>query len=257
MSELRNSSTGMEKAFYLLAVCLTITFSFLLPGKGLAFQIIMFGDSLTQGYQRDAHYHVSGVAKPPNGRRIDGSYGPLLESLLASKEASFCFNWGVAGEKSSEAVNRIDTVLNTMKGDFILIQEGANDLIYGLSPETTRFNLGVLIEKAKRAGIKPILGEFLPMSCPRMCNADSRVSLFNDQVIAVAEEKHVVVAHLLDPFRKGWNTIPYQSGDGVHVSNNGYELMASLWYEAIDFALAQDDEETDFISKIISFLDKD
>ncbi|MFT5698312.1 MAG: lysophospholipase L1-like esterase [Desulforhopalus sp.] len=203
------------------------------PGPVFGYEILMFGDSITQGLQRNANNYIYGIKSPPNGARINGSYGPRLENLLAQTEKSHAYNWGWLGERTQTAVGRINSVLATRQADYILILEGANDLLNGISMSSTKANLGILIDKSKKAGIEPILSEITPLSCPKKCGGEVLVDRLNDMVINLAFEKNVVISEILSPFYSGWNTVPYQSGDGIHISNKGYEVMANVWYDAI------------------------
>lgn len=213
-------------AFVLLMISARSTFGY---------DILMFGDSLTQGYQRTSSLQVYGITSPPNGSRVDGSYGPQLERLLSSMETSYAFNWGWKGERTSTGVNRIDSVLASRPADYILILEGGNDIIQGLSLSTAWSNLGYMVDKAKNAGIEPILSEMVPITTQRYPGGDrmSAVYKLSELVNSLAEEKGVMLSTVLYPLLAGWDSVPYQSGDGVHLGDRGYILMADEWYKAI------------------------
>lgn len=193
----------------------------------------MFGDSITQGVHRGANKYSYGITSPPNGARVNGSYGPQLESLLRQTERSYAYNWGSAGERTHTAVGRINRVLASRQADFILILEGANDLLWRISPSSTKTNLGILIDKSRAAGIEPIISEITPLTCPDGCGRMGQVNILNNMVIDLAAEKHVILSKVLTQFQKGWNSVPYQSGDGIHLSRQGYTVMANAWHKAI------------------------
>ena len=197
------------------------------------YEILMFGDSITQGLQRNSNDYIYGIQSPPNGARVNGSYGPRLENLLGQTEKSYAYNWGWLGERTLTGVERISNVLATRQADYILILEGANDLLNGISMSSTQTNLGILLDKSITAGIEPIISEITPLSCPKKCGGEVLVDRLNDMVIELALEKNVVLSEILTPFYAGWNTVPYQSGDGIHLSDKGYEVMANIWYKAI------------------------
>lgn len=197
------------------------------------YEVLMFGDSITQGLQRNSSDYIYGIQSPPNGSRVNGSYGPRLESLLGETEASYAYNWGWSGERTVTAVGRIGSVLSSRQADYILILEGANDLLNGVSMSSTKANLGILIDKSIAAGIEPIISEITPLSCPKKCGGESLVNALNDMVIELAIEKDVVLSEILTPFNAGWTSVPYTSGDGIHLSDEGYYVMANVWYNAI------------------------
>lgn len=228
----------MKKSFILITYTwCVLTYLFVPPAPAFGYEILMFGDSLTQGLQRNANYYIYGITSPPNGTRVNGSYGPRLENLLDQTEKSYAYNWGWSGERTQTAVGRINDVLASRQADYILILEGANDLLNGISMSSTKTNLGILIDKSIAAGIEPIISEITPLSCPRKCGGEFWVNKLNDMVIDLAADKNVVLSEILIPFYEGWDTVPYQSGDGIHISDKGYEIMAGVWYEAIQKAI--------------------
>lgn len=217
---------------FLAAICLHLT----LAGPASGYNILMFGDSLTQGVKRNGLDLIYGITYPPNGARVDGSYGPRLENLLADTEVSYAYNWGWGGEATKIGVNRIDSVLASRDADYILILEGTNDLLGGLSITTARTNLGIMIDKSRQAGIEPILSELPPLSCPKMCGGSGLVTLLNSEIKTLAEEKNVVLSKLLEPLEADWETV-YTSGDGIHLNDDGYVVMADVWYDSLKKAI--------------------
>lgn len=222
-------------AVSLLRFWVLITAVLLAPQSAMPYDILMFGNSITQGYQRNSSLQVYGSISPPNGARVNGSYGPQLENLLASLETSYAYNWGWAGELSSEGLNRIGDVLASRQADYILILEGANDTILGLSTSTASANLGYMVDKAQNSGTEPILCEMVPISNLGYPDGERMSSVYSlsDMVNSLALTKEVAVANVLAPLLDGWDTVPYQSGDGVHLSDQGYVVMANEYDQAI------------------------
>lgn len=243
--------TLLSIVFYIFG---TLSFLFIPAGSAFGYDILMFGDSITQGLQRNSSYYIYGVQSPPNGSRINGSYGPRLEGLLGQSEKSYVYNWGWSGERTVTAVDRINSVLSSRQADYILILEGANDLLNGVSMSSTKTNLGILINKSKAAGVEPIISEITPLSCPKKCGGEVLVNRLNSMVIELAIEKNIVLSEILTPFNAGWSSVPYNSGDGIHVSDQGYVVMANVWYNAILKAIqVEKDRESiiPFISPIL------
>ena len=60
------------------------------------YEILAFGDSLTQGLKRDASGVIWAFPNPVYGART-GGYEPRLESLFSSQSGhtAFVYNWGV------------------------------------------------------------------------------------------------------------------------------------------------------------------
>ncbi len=214
-------------------VLVLLTFFIMACSPASAYDILMFGDSITQGKQRNSKGHVYGVLHHPKGARVNGSYGRILETLLNKKEKSYVYNWGHSGERTSSGVNRIDTVLSSRNADYILILEGANDIINGISETTTIANLEIMTEKAIAKKVTPIISELTPMSCPYLCGRNTYAKSLNIKINGLAAQKNITLNHMHNDMKKGWKTVPYTSGDGLHISDAGYQLMAEKWYEVL------------------------
>jgi hypothetical protein len=60
-------------------------------------QVLLFGDSITQGFARDAHGNTWGISTPPRGQRVTWwGYGMYLEELIKDRfhVHSEAYNWG-------------------------------------------------------------------------------------------------------------------------------------------------------------------
>jgi len=196
-----------------------------------AFEILTIGDSITQGYQRTADGEVYGVEEPVNGAANIGGYQPILKQKLGEFiEPSTLYNWGIGGDNSTGGVQRIGSVLNSIQADYILILFGANDLYQGISSTTTKANIRSMINQSRDVNVLPIISELSP---------DNRYNryiehYFNPKINALAEEEGTEIVLMYQYMDGKWNTFPYHSGDGLHLSNDGYNKMARLWFYAIE-----------------------
>ena len=207
-------------------ILLVVTAAFLFqPLAGLAdtFIIFAFGDSITQGLKRDAAGNEWGITSPANGARV-GGYEPPLESKFSqsTKHTAYVYNWGVGGEWTEDGVNRIDGVLSSRSAQFILIMEGANNIIsYGDgSANQVKFDLGVMIDKARASGVEPILATVTPIS-------GRNTPALNDLIKGLAIEKNVLLADQYTAINS--NLALYGSGDGIHINATGDDKMADTW----------------------------
>jgi len=206
------------------------------------FTVFAFGDSITQGLQRNASGAEWGVRSPQYGTRLpstngDMGYAPVLEKLVRSgsggKDKALVYNWGYRGERSSTGVNRISRVLASRPADFILIMEGANDLYAGISPDTTKFNVGAMADKALNQGVLPILGGVTPNT--NSSNGYIVWQYYYPLIYNAAYERGIPFVDMYNPFAgpRGERWAGYNSGDGLHLNSTGYSFMAELWYEAV------------------------
>ena len=103
-------------------------------------KIILFGDSLMAGYGLDQSNHLDRLLEKD-----------LLDRGIASKIT----NASVSGDTSNGGLNRINWSLQD-DYDLFILGLGANDMLRGISPETTKKNLEEIIKSVQKENI-PIL----------------------------------------------------------------------------------------------------
>ena len=202
------------------------------------FTVLAFGDSITQGLQRNASGAEWGVRSPQHGTRLpntngDMGYSPVLEKLVRNesggKNIAYVYNWGFRGERTTDGVNRISSVLASRPADFILIMEGANDLYAGINVETTKFNVGKMADKSLAKGVLPILGGVTPNTN----RSDGYIvwQYYFPLIGKAADERGIPFVDMYNPFAgpRGELWAGLNSGDGLHLNSSGYRLMAALW----------------------------
>jgi acyl-CoA thioesterase-1 len=108
-------------------------------------RILAFGDSLTAGY---------GLAE------TDTLTTRLSDALTKMGRPALVINGGVSGDTSADGLSRIDWALAD-KPRIMILALGANDMLRGLDPSTTRANLEGIIKKAEAAGVETILAGML------------------------------------------------------------------------------------------------
>ena len=244
----------MIKIYRKWSACLMLVLFSAVSTPAVSFEILTVCDSITQGFQRTSSGQVYGNLSPGNGRANIGGYQPLLNQLLDERiEPSTVYNWGIGGETSSQTVGRINGVLNSRPADLILILCGVNDIFHGISSSATSANIGVLIDRSLAKGVDPIVAELTPYTSGISDPIDRNIwANYNPKIRSVANAKGVPIAYLYgkdnnynatswaNDMRKCWkggplcnNAPPYNSGDGLHLSDYGYQVMTDIWYEVI------------------------
>lgn len=103
--------------------------------------VLALGDSLTAGY---------GL------KQGEGFADQLQTAFRKMGRPVKVINGGVSGDTSAGGLSRIDWALQD-KPAVVILELGANDMLRGLNPESTRENLGGIIAKAQAAGAKVLL----------------------------------------------------------------------------------------------------
>jgi len=190
--------------------------------------IIAFGDSITYG-------RGSSTNSPRTG------YPVILEAILNYNFAPTVFhltNEGNPGELTAGGLNRIDSVLDSNRGDAILIMEGTNDMFFNLSFETVQENLKQMAAHAMSRGVKPFLATIIP-TVPSLRPAQylRTHSFYAGGYIQTLSRVYGI------PYADQWNafcSIPSFANvlmdwaTGNHPNDNGYRYaMSPEWYATI------------------------
>ena len=124
-----------------VAVCLLATAPALSLAQDRPLRIVVFGDSLTAGYQLPA----------------SAAFPARLEQVLRAKGLlAAVANAGVSGDTSSGGLARIDWSVPAGT-DAVILELGANDMLRGIDPKITRRSLDTIIRTLKGRGIEVLL----------------------------------------------------------------------------------------------------
>lgn len=196
-----------------------------------AIKIAAFGDSITRGYP----YYTDNA----NGYANNGGYIPGLQSQLNAAdwgegESITVYNWGHPGETVFfDGRNRFPSpVLNTSgkEPDYVLIQEGTNDIPWGIGPGAIADKLNQIVTEVINAGRIPVIGTLLPRFDGKV-SATTLVSV-NNNIKAIGTSRDIEVADL---YAGNGNWINWSSmmPDGLHPNLTGYALMADIWFDTL------------------------
>jgi acyl-CoA thioesterase-1 len=127
----------------LVAIASVVAFSLGAPpaSADAPVKVLAFGDSLTAGY---------GL------KQGEGFADQLQTAFRKMGRQVTVINGGVSGDTSAGGLARIDWALQD-RPQVVILELGANDMLRGVSPDSTRANLAGIIEKAKAAGAKVLL----------------------------------------------------------------------------------------------------
>lgn len=198
--------------------CLFITVT-LLPALASSETLVYtLGDSITWG----------GVNS--KGETYRG-YQPTLENLLNSNNRpARVINGGLSGENTAHGIDRLQKIVNENPSfNYILILEGTNDVLDGISVESTIFNLGKMVDIVKNAGMTPVVSNLTPDS--RTADKEKSIpSSYNPGIANMTTEKQVAMADNYSVLAPNWGNLNI---DGLHPTQEGYDLMSDVWFNAM------------------------
>jgi acyl-CoA thioesterase I len=142
--------------------------SMLSPTPFKRFNLVLLGDSLTQGYGLERRH-----ALPAQ-----------LQSLLDQRGAAIeVHNAGVSGETSAQGLKRFDAA--TKHADGVVIQFGGNDMLQGRSPAAIQADLSELVARARR---RKLWVGLVGMKAPPIAGAAYRAAF--DRIFHDLAEEH-------------------------------------------------------------------
>jgi len=197
-----------------LLYCCSILFCFSATANGA--NIIAFGDSITRGYGSNS-----------------GGYPAKLSDLLNSNgKPSIVANYGKDSETTYEGLERFDSVLASFAANLILIQEGTNDIHAGFSVEVSQWSLQGMIDKAKAAGVTPLLSTLTPETA-------AVPDVWNPMIAALASSNGIILVDNYAATAPIWGSI---SSDNIHPTDEGYQIMANTWYATLSGMISSSGE---------------
>ena len=166
-------------------------------------RILAFGDSITAGY---------GLAEQ------DTLPTRLADALNKMGRPVTMINGGVSGDTTADGVTRLDWALAD-KPQIMILALGANDMLRGLDPKTTRANLDAIIQKAKDAGVEIVFVGML--AAP---NLGSEYKGAFDAIFPELAKAHSL---LFMPFllQDVVQVSDLNQADGIHPNGNGVAII--------------------------------
>ena len=174
-------------------------------------KIILFGDSLMAGYGLDQSNHLDRL---------------LEKDLLDQGIVSQITNASVSGDTSNGGLNRLSWSLQD-DYDLFILGLGANDMLRGISPDTTKTNLEEIIKSVQKKNISILL---TGMQAPSSYGQDYQSS-FNSIYPQLAKEYEIFLYTFL---LEGVALDPsLNQSDGKHPNEQGIALISKKIAEKI------------------------
>jgi acyl-CoA thioesterase-1 len=174
--------------------------------------ILFFGNSLTAGY---------GLRNP-----VMESFPALIEQKINAAKLNYnVINAGQSGDTSAGGLNRINYWMSRPLSVFVL-ELGINDIIRGISPQTTQNNLQAIIDKVKTKYPQVKLA-LMGMEIPAFIPAPFAVQ-FKDIYHKLADANKMAFVPF---FLEGVGGVAHLNlPDRLHPNSEGYKVIADkVW----------------------------
>ncbi|NLU93537.1 SGNH/GDSL hydrolase family protein [Chitinophaga sp. Ak27] len=205
--------------------------------------IILFqGDSITDaGRKRDKN-------EPNNSAALGSGYALMAASGLLRRNADKnlkIYNKGISGNKVFQLAERWDNDCFAIKPDVLSILVGVNDYWHTLNGnykgtvQTYRDDYNKLLDRTRQQlpDVQLIIGE--PFAVKGVSAVDDKwYPAFDEYRVAakeIADKHQAIFIPYQAIFDKALQSAPgaYWTGDGVHPSVAGAQLMAEAWLQCI------------------------
>ncbi|MCI5157236.1 MAG: hypothetical protein D3906_02155, partial [Candidatus Electrothrix sp. AUS1_2] len=144
----------------------------------------------------------------------------------SSSSGTQIINAGKGGENTYQGVFRIGGVLSQYAPNYVVIMEGANDVMIGISPETTVFNLNNMLEQTLNAGAKPILSTITPNSKSSAYEPEN----YNPSIMSLAETGNTTLVDTYSNVVSNWSNLTIE---GLHPNEEGSFRIAEGFYSQL------------------------
>lgn len=187
--------------------------------------IVAFGDSLTVGYQSPTMLHPWYRETP---------YADFLsERINKNGRPVNIIVRGISGELTSEMVNRFHRDAIEHKPDYVIILGGSNDLGWGVPVDEIISNLRSMYDLAISAAIMPI-----GVTVPSIRGFDFLIPQRHELNNKIKSECESLSIPCVDLFTASAETETFRlaqeySNDGLHLTTEGYRLLADLLYDEV------------------------
>jgi lysophospholipase L1-like esterase len=207
-------------------------------------RVLVFGDSITQGFWDIEGGWVSRIRKYYDQQMIDG----------IDDDPPYIFNLGVSGDSSDDVLARFETetTVRATENLAFVVAIGVNDSRTKAGAnfsDTNRYeqNLRDIVTTAKQysnkilfVGLTPCVEERSnPVSWGDTGYTNSRIKEFDETLRHLCEEEQVPFVKVYEPFAKAHaenDLLP----DSVHPNNEGHQLIADLVLPELQKLLRKD-----------------
>jgi lysophospholipase L1-like esterase len=198
--------------------------------------IVCFGDSLTAGYQSPTP-DAPDICETPYGRFLQDRLGSRARVVVS----------GICGEVTGEMAMRFRQDVLVHAPAFVVILGGTNDLGMNARPVDIMRNLVKLYESALAVGVQPVavtVPSFRVDALPDDRSPDrlswvteflARRLTLNGLIADYCARHRIAVVDLFTATAEPETRLlaPTYSNDGLHLTTEGYRLLAALLYDRV------------------------
>lgn len=190
-------------------------------------RILAFGDSITFG----SHSRY-GLPTDRNHASYPSQLAALLRARYPQQTISMA-NLGIPGETADDGRRRLGAAIDTVQPDLLLLLEGINDLKGGGDPVSVTNDIEDMVDIARSKGVEVLIATLTPISStadptgvvtPKLLTVNNRLS-------DVAKVYSLTAP--VNLYNAMVGNVSLLGADGLHPTDDGYEVMAHTFFDAI------------------------
>jgi acyl-CoA thioesterase-1 len=199
-------------------------------------RVLVFGDSITQGYWDTEGGWVD---------RLRKFYDELQVQDLQGRDEPVLFNLGVSADNTNTILSRIEreTIARTWQGNLpiVILQIGVNDSstdhgTVQVSLDDYRRNLKAIIEKIRPLSSKLIFvglsgcdeAKTTPVAWGEYYYINSAIKTYENAMKNIAEQHRIPFVPVFDAFMEMASSNAKLLPDGLHPNDAGHELIFKI-----------------------------
>ena len=146
-------------------------------------------------------------------------YSTFLQQMVGG--AATITNRGISGEQTKGGLSHIEADMKTYAPKYVLIMEGENDAIWGVTTSTLKHNIDSMVGIVIANNGIPILSTITPNQ--RDTGVGFAIANYNSAIAAVAADRKIA---LVDSYSRVVGNWPNLSYDGLHPNDAGSQVLA-------------------------------
>jgi len=193
-----------------------------------------FDHELTDHYHKLHSQHLNNIKSLPESPILFLG-DSLTEAMPIENITDRGVNYGISQDTTYGLKLRVDDYSHLAKAEAIFICIGINDFWRGRDNEGIVTNIKTIIEKLPK-DIPIFLNGVLPVDeVDRWIGWPKRIQALNHQLVSLANQFNInfIDAHSKMAEENGFLKANYHNGDGVHLSEQGYQVWTDLIQKAM------------------------
>ena len=156
------------------------------------------------------------------------AYSVFLQQMVGGRAT--IVNRGVGGEQTKGGLSHIEKDMKTFAPKYVLIMEGENDALWGVTTATLSYNITRMVDIVMANNGIPILSTITPNY--RDTGVGYAIANYNSAIAGIAAAKGITLVDTHSRVIGNWANLSY---DGLHPNDAGSQVIAEGFFEVLPY----------------------